>query len=687
MQTSRLLLVWSGVALAADFTPPPTTAEPVTEMIHGVKITDPYRWLENQNSPETRAWLESQEKYARAYLDAIPGRDQLRRTFEGLLKIDSISMPMARHGRYFFSRRLASEDRGSIVMRQGFGGKDEVLIDTAKIANDPTTSVQLWGVSEDGKLVAYGVRRGGEDETEIRLIDADTRQPVSDVLPRARYFAFAIKPDKSGIYYSRFTPAKGGRVFYHKIGDAIERDELIFGEGYSPQSIIVTGISEDGRWLFTSAADGVPAKKTELWVQDLANHGAWTNIVKEEGEWAPEFAGDSLLLTTNWKAPNSRIFRVDLKNPAREHWKEIVPESKLALDGSSAVGGRLFVSYLENVVTRIRQFDLDGKPLGDLALPGIGTSGAPFGRWSSDEAFLNFTSFVEPSTAYRFSVSTGKRDLWFRPTIPIETGNIESKQIWYTSKDGTKVPMFLVHRKGLKLDGNNPVLLTGYGGFALASQPAFSAIAAWWAEKGGVFAVANIRGGGEFGEAWHKAGMFEHKQNVFDDFVAAAEWLIQNKYTRTAKLGIRGGSNGGLLMGAMMTQRPDLFGAIVCGNPLLDMLRFQKMSVGAWWTSEYGSADDPEQFQYIYKYSPYQNVKKGTKYPAIMFVSGDFDSRVDPAHARKMTAMMQWANASGNPIILRYDTKGGHTGIGNVSKTVEEQVDQMAFLCDRLGVR
>ncbi|MBZ5728144.1 MAG: prolyl oligopeptidase family serine peptidase [Acidobacteriia bacterium] len=683
----RLLLVSAALLRAADFTPPPTRADPVTEVLHGVTITDPYRWLENQNSPDTRAWLATQDKFARAYLDGIPGRDQLRKKFDALFKIDSVGAPTVRHGRYFFSRRLASEDRRSLAMRQGFAGKDEILVDPAKVSADATTSVQFSGISDDGGLIAYGIRRGGEDETEIHLLDVNTRQLLPDSLPRGRYFGFSIKPDKSGFYYSHFTVGQGARVCYHAMGGDPKADKLIFGEGRGAGEIVYVTTSDDGRWLLTGVIEGVPAKRTEIWVQDLAHQGPLVNIVKDEGEWNPDVAGDSMLLTTNWRAPNRRIYRVDLKNPARDRWKEIVPESKLAIGGSSAVGGRLFVSYLENVVTRIRQFDLDGKPLTDLPLPGIGTASVPSGRWSDDEAFFGFTSFVEPGAAYRISVATGKRDLWFRPKIPIQTENIEAKQVWYTSKDGTRVPMFVVHRKGLTLDGSHPTYLTGYGGFNAPSVPAFSSIAAWWAENGGVYAVANIRGGGEFGEAWHKAGMFERKQNVFDDFIAAAEWLIENKYTQRSRLAVEGYSNGGLLMGAMMTQRPDLFGAIICGAPLLDMLRFDKMSVGAWWTAEYGSAADPEQFKFLYKYSPYHNVKKGTKYPAVLFLSGDSDTRVDPAHARKMTALMQAANASANPIVLRYDIKGGHSGIANVSKTVEEQVDQIAFLADRLGMK
>src|SRR5579883_2048887 len=673
---------------AAKFMPPPTKAEPVTDVIHGVKITDPYRWLEDQNSPATRQWLEAQEKYARAYLDALPGRAQMRKDFDALLKIDSMSAPALRGGRYFFSRRLAAEDRASLCMREGYTGKDEVLVDPKAVTSDPTSSIHYQGISRDGSLVAYGIRKGGEDESEVHFLDVASRKPLTDVIPRGRFVGFSIKPDKTGVYYSVFSSGKGSRVYYHAMGSPVSGDKELFGSGYGPTQLISSGLSEDGRWLILVVADGVPAKKNEIYVQDVQHNGAIVPVVKDiEAEFDPDFAGDSLILTTNWDAPNRRIFRAPLTHPGRDQWKLIVPEGKLAIDSVSAAGGRVYVSYLDNVVTRVKQYDIDGKDLGDFKLPGIGSASPPAGRWTDTELFFDFTSFVVPPSSYRYLVSTGKEELWFQPRVPIHTGDMEVKQVWYPSKDGTKVPIFIVHRKGLKLDGNNPTLMTAYGGFNISLTPAFSAIAAWWAEHGGVFAQPNLRGGGEFGESWHRAGMFEKKQNVFDDFIAAAEWLIQNKYTSPSKLAIQGGSNGGLLMGAMMTQRPDLFGAIICGAPLLDMLRFQKMSVGSWWTTEYGSADDPKQFRYLLKYSPYQNVHKGTKYPPIMFVTGDSDTRVDPAHARKMAALMQADNGSDNPIILRYDTKGGHTGIGSVDKVIDQQVDQMSFVADRLGVK
>jgi prolyl oligopeptidase len=673
---------------AANIMPPPTTkTEPVTEDIHGVKMTDPYRWLENQNSPQTRQWLEAQEKYARRYLDALPGRAELKKEFEALLKIDSLSAPVARNGRYFFSRRLASEDRASLCMRQGFNGKDEVLVDPKAVTTDSASSIFYQGISQDGSLIAYGIRKGGEDESEVHFIDVATRKPLSDVIPRGRFSGFSIKPDKSGIYYS-VLPAHGSRVYYHAMDTPASADKEIFGSGYGPTQLISSALSDDGRWLLLVVADGVPAKKNEIYLKNVEHNGPIETVVKDiEAEFEPDFAGDSLILTTNWNAPNRKIFRTDLKTPARDHWKEIVPEGKLAIDVVSPSGGRIYISYLDNVVTRVKQFDLAGKDLGDFKLPGIGSGSPPTGRWTDTELFFSFTSFVVPPSSYRYTASSGKEDLWFQPKVPIHTGAMQVKQVWYPSKDGTKIPMFIVARKGLVLDGKNPTLMTAYGGFNVSMTPSFSSIAALWTEHGGVYVQPNLRGGGEFGESWHHAGMLEKKQNVFDDFIAAAEWLIQNKYTNPSKLAIQGGSNGGLLMGAMMTQRPDLFGAIVCGAPLLDMLRFQKMSVGSWWTAEYGSADDPKQFPYLLKYSPYQNVHKGAKYPPTMFVTGDSDTRVDPAHARKMAALMQADNGSGNPIILRYDTKGGHSGIGSVDKVIDQQVDQMSFIADRLGVK
>lgn len=689
MKTHPVPIMFSGAALMFAATigaPPPTKIEPVTETLHGVTVTDLYRWLEDQDSLATRAWIEVQNNYTRGYLDAIPGREQIRAGLAALIKIDAMTTPIACGGRYFFGRRTAREDRFSLYMRQGAGGKDEILIDPAMVSSDASTSVQYQAVSRDCRLMAYAIRRGGEDETEIRLFDVTARRPLPDALPRGRYMGFDIMPNNSGFYYARFTNGQGSRVYYHALGtEGVDRE--LFGSGYGPNHRIGERLSEDGRWLLVAVFDGVPVVRTELYVKDLQAGGTFRTIVKDNAQFDPEFAGNTLLLNTNWKALNRHILRVDLEHPAQDQWKEIVPEAPQAIETMSAAAGRVFVAYLDNVSTHIKQFDIDGKSLGDVRLPGIGSSGAPKGRWSGGEAFLSFTSFVEPSATYRYQVSTGAMDLWFRPKVPLRPDDFEVKQVWYSSKDGTKVPMFLVYRKGLRPNGNTPALMTAYGGFNISQTPAFMPRAAVWVQNGGVFALPNLRGGGEFGENWHHAGMFEKKQNVFDDFIAAAEWLIKNHYTSQAKLAIMGGSNGGLLMGAMMTQRPDLFGAIDCESPLLDMLRFHKLLVGSWWAAEYGSADDPKQFKYLYKYSPYHNVRSGVKYPPVLFATGDGDTRVAPAHARKMTALMQAATASGNPIILRYDAKGGHSAVGSVSKRIDEETDSISFLADRIGLR
>jgi prolyl oligopeptidase len=471
------------------------------------------------------------------------------------------------------------------------------------------------------------------------------------------------------------------------MGTPQSADRQIFGQGYTPRQIIETAASEDGRYLFAMVATGVPATKVEIWYREVAGNGEFRPVVNDvEAEFDPEYAAGHLYLVTNWKAPNRRILDVDLAKPQRENWREMVPEGQWPIEGLSLAGGRLFVSYLENVKTRIRQFDASGKSLGDLALPGVGSVSGISGRWEREEAFFVYSSFTEPGAIYRLSVASGKSDAWYRAPIPVSAGQIEVEQVWYESKDKTKVPMFLVHKKGLARDGNRPVMLTGYGGFNVAMTAAFAPAAAVWAQYDGVFALPNLRGGGEFGEKWHHAGMFENKQNVFDDFIGAAEWLVANKYTKPPRLAIIGGSNGGLLVGAAFTQRPDLFGAVVCQVPLLDMLRYQKFKVGSYWITEYGSADDPSQFPYLFKYSPYQHVDKGAKYPAILFATGDADTRVDPLHARKMTALVQASSSSGKPVILDYDTKAGHSGGKPVDRMIEDLTNTYAFALAETGV-
>ena len=684
---SAASLFAAALVLAAAEGPPVTKTMPVTETLHGVTITDPYRWLEDQDSAETRAWLDGQNQYTQAYLTGIPGREKLRQRLTEISRVDSVGTPTVRHGRYFFMRRLASENRASLCMRSSFTGADQVIVD-ANSVGDEGVSIELGAVADDGSLIAYNVRRGGEDEEEIRLLDVDKRELLPFRLPRARYFSFVIKPDRSGLFYGRYVTGQGSRIYYHAMGMDGAADREIFGSQYGADALIEISLSEDGRYLVLYVAFGVPARKTEVYLQDLTANGPIRAVVNDlDSDFRPFVEEGKLFLWTNWKAPNWRILSTDLKDTAREKWVTVVPESEWPIDGVSPVGGRILVSYLENVKPRIKQYSATGKYLGDVKLPGIGSVLGFSGRWQDDEAFFSYTSFVEPQAGYRYQVATGREEVWFRPNIPLNPVNFEVKQVWYESRDKTRVPMFVVHKKGLALDSNRPVFLTGYGGFNVSKTPAFAQAAVIWAEMGGVFAVPNLRGGAEFGEKWHHGGMFEKKQNVFDDFIGAAGWLIANHYTKPERIAIQGTSNGGLLVGAAFTQRPELFGAVVCSFPLLDMVRYQKFKVGSYWVTEYGSSDDPQQFGYIYQYSPYHNVKKGAQYPAIMFRSGDSDTRVDPLHARKMAALVQASTGSKRPVLLDYDTKSGHSAGKPLNAQIDEWVCWMSFLLDQTGVK
>jgi prolyl oligopeptidase len=690
-----MVLAWAVVAWTLESSPaaqevlpkpPPTRVEEVREILHGVEIIDPYRWLEDQNAPETRAWIEAQNRYTRSLLDVRQERKSLSEQLARLLKIETISTPVEAGGRYFFSKRLPDQDLSVIYMRQDLEGRDEALIDPHPLSPDKTVSVGLADVSADGRLLAYSVRSGGEDEVVVRFFDVDARQDLADALPRARYFGVQIAPDRKGVFYTRFDKA-GPRVYYHLLGTPVTQDTLIFGEGYGPDKIISAELSEEGKHLLITVSYGSAAKKTELWYMDAHRRQPAQPIVQDiEARFLGKFAGDWLLVQTNWQAPNGRILKVDIRNPARSDWKEIVPQSDATLVGFSPVGGKVFVNYLHNVNSRVLIFDLEGKQHGDIAFPSLGTVSGISGWWAKAESFYSFTSFLVPATIYRYDLVSGRTQEWARIQVPIQPEDFEVHQVRYTSKDGTSVPMFLVHRKGLQLDGNNPTLLTGYGGFNISRTAAYSPLAAIWVKHGGVFALPNLRGGGEFGEKWHRAGMLENKQNTFDDFIAAAEWLIAHKYTRPEKLAISGGSNGGLLVGAALTQRPELFQAVVCSVPLLDMLRYHKFLVARFWVPEYGSAEDPEQFRFLYSYSPYHRVQPGTKYPAVLFITGDADTRVDPLHARKMAALLQAATASDRPVLLHYDTKAGHSGGKPISKVIEDLSYELTFLFWQLGV-
>ncbi len=683
---TALLVTPVALAVTQAPKPPATRVDVVRDTLHGVVVDDPYRWLEDKSAPEVRTWIDAQNAFTDGLLGPLPGHERVHARLEQLMKIDAQGIPFERGGRYFFSRRLASQSISVLYVREGLEGKDQVLIDPHPLSADHTTTVLFLDVSNDGKLMAYATRLGGEDEVSVAFRDIDTGQDLADRLPKARYFGISLTADKSGLYYSRHTP-QGSRVYYHAMGSDPAGDKLLFGEGYGPEKIIGAGLSEDRRWLQITVYYGSATDRSEVYVMDAAAKGPVVPVVNDVvAYFSGDIAGDTMYLQTNWEASNNRIFAVDLRHPARDQWKEIIPAGDAVIDGFSLAGGRLFVNYLKNVVSSVRIFDPAGQPLGTIEFSTLGSVGGMSGQWEKHEAFFTFTSYHVPTTIYRYDTATGKQITWWRAAVPIKSDQFEVKQVWYASKDGTKIPMFVVHKKGLKLDGARPTLLTGYGGFSASMTPVFSGRAALWVESGGVFALPNLRGGSEFGEEWHKAGMLEKKQNVFDDFIAAAEWLITNKYTRPEKLCISGGSNGGLLVGVALTQRPGLFGAVVCSVPLLDMLRYQNFLVARFWVPEYGSAENADQFKFIHAYSPYQHVQKGEKYPAVLFITGDSDTRVDPLHARKMCALLQASTGSDRPVLLHYDTKAGHSGGKPLGKQIDDLSQELMFLSWQLGV-
>jgi prolyl oligopeptidase len=677
-------------ASGGDFPPPPATrTDNVVEVVHGVEITDPYRWLEDQDSPETRKWIDVQNEYTDAVLAhaaQLVGREGIREELTSLIRYDWYSTPVAGGDSYFFLRELAGDNLRSLCMRKGLHGPDMVLIDPAALSDDQSVTVHLIEVAHDGSVFAYGLREGGEDELTVHFYDVQGLRDREDVLPHGRYDEFRFEPDNGGVYYSMYSD-EGPRVYYHRMGTDAAADEEVFGAAYGPGNGISVDLSDDGRFLVMTVWHGSAAMKTDIYCADLMGDGAFAPVVDDiEARFYGPIGGHDLYMFTNWDAPNGRLFRADLEDPRRDSWEEIIPESEAVIKSHTVAGGKVFVNYLEKMVSSVRIFEPSGAVAGEIAFPSLGSVGRVSGRWDLDTAFFSFTSFHIPSTIYDYSVTGGESEAWFRADVAFDSDDFETRLVWYPSKDGTLVPMFLVHRKGLELDGSRPVLLTGYGGFTYAVAPRFSSTAAFWISHGGVFADPGLRGGGELGEEWHRAGMLENKQNTFDDFIAAAEWLIDNGYTRPGKMAIAGGSNGGLLVGAALTQRPDLFKAVVCTYPLLDMVRYHKFLVAAYWVSEYGSSEDPEQFKYIYAYSPYHHVEYGGRYPAVLFITGDADTRVDPLHARKMTALLQAASASGNPVLLQYDTHAGHSGGKPTDRYIEDLTDEMVFLCWQLGM-
>ncbi len=665
--------------------PPPTPAHPVKDEYQGMEVEDPYRWLEDAKGPETRAWIDEQNKYTQQYLDQLKNRSEIIHQLTELERVEEYSSPALRGDRYFFEKRLASESQASIYVREGWKGTDSRLIDATKLSADQNTSVIIDDIARNGSLLVYGVRQGGADEQSVHVINVRERKELPDVLPSARYFGVSLGPEDKGIYYSVFTH-QGTNVYFHRFGAAVQSDSKIFGGEYHGEKLgeidtVEAWVSDNDRYLLLDIGHGVPPTRDDILVKDLRRPGSdFVPLVYGiEAQTRALNIGDRFLLETNYQAANKRIVEA-APGGKPEEWKTVIPEGKDVIDGSSIVGGKLFVTRLHDVKTETTIYTLDGTATGRIDYPGIGSSSGVHGLPSQNEGFYSFESSIQPPTIFRYDARSGKSEVFAMPKVPFDSSQYEVTQVFYTSKDGTRVPMFIAGKKALERNGQAQLLMTGYGGFDVPMLPEWNPEYAWWMGQGGFFALPNLRGGDEYGEPWHKAAMFEHKQNVFDDFFAAAEYLIANHYTVPERFALRGRSNGGLLMGAAITQRPDLFGAIWCGYPLLDMLRYQKFESGRLWITEYGSAENAKDLSYLGKYSPYQNVKPGEKYPAIMFFTGDSDTRVDPLHARKMTARMQAAGGGNRPILLHYSLKGGHSAGVSLTQLVTDQADELAFL-------
>jgi prolyl oligopeptidase len=718
--------------------PPQTAVKPVVDMFHGTKVLDNYRWLEDGKSSETQRWVEEEMSYTRGMLDRLAGREGIHKRLTELLSIGSVTPPMMAGRHYFYTKREGMQNQPILYVREGLNGEDRVLVDANKLAADGTIALDWYQPSENGKYLAYGTSPSGSEMSTLHIVETKTGTLLPDTIERTRAASIAWKLDNSGFYYTRY-PKKGDvpegqemynrHVYYHQLGDDPgDDDKLIFGEGRDAEDWPSVNLSNDGRWLLISVSEGWT--KSELFLMDVKAGTPPTRITTGKNFlYGGEVYNDKLYVTTNEDAPRYRVFVADAGNYDREAWKELIPQTDAVLQGAGIFGGKLFAQYEQNASSQLRIFDLDGKKLNDIELPAIGTVFGTGGHWDRDEMFFGFQSFTVPPSIYRVDLkvvaksdpqglkpaslaesggtaesralpqpvdraaaSTIEPVLWTKVDAPsIDPSGYDVNQEWFKSKDGTRVPMFVVHKKGVAKNGKNPTLLTAYGGFNVSLTPSFSRTAYLWMEHGGIYAVANLRGGAEFGEDWHRAGMLDKKQNVFDDMIAAAEHLISEKYTDKNHLAIQGGSNGGLLMGAMMTQRPDLFRAVVCQVPLLDMLHYQDFQIAKLWIPEYGTSENAEQFKWLYAYSPYHHVKAGTEYPAVLFMTADTDTRVDPMHAKKMAALMQAEARNGSsrtrPILLRIESKAGHGAGKPVTKQIEEFTDVYSFLFWQLGVK
>jgi prolyl oligopeptidase len=691
--------------------PPPTERDDVTEVVHGVELVDPYRWLEGGAAPEldereradlearVSEWTDAQNLYTRHVLDNLPGREKLESRLQELMEVGSVGTPTMRRDLYFYTKREGDQPQPVVYVRRGVRGDPRVLLDPNALDSAGLTALAWTAPNRDGSLMAFGLYRAGDENATLYILDVESGEWLADEIP-GKVQEVNWMPDGKSFFYSRLGDVGNPysrEIRYHVVGTHHRQDPRLF-EQYSEGPLATTWgpfayTSRDGRWMILGYWTGTDSN--DLWVADLDQwfRTGELDLVEilegEEAQASGPIVGDTLYMHTTLGAPNRRLVAVDLNRPAREHWKEVIPERRDAvLESIASSRSFLVAGYLRDARNEVVLHDFDGRVVRRLELPGIGTASVSTDQ-ERNEVFLRFVSFNEPPSIYHVDLRKGERELWERPDVPVDPAMMEVRQVFFRSKDGTRVPMFLVHRKGLTRNGENPTWLTGYGGFNVSRKPFFSATLFPWLESGGIYAVVNLRGGGEYGTEWHRAGMLDRKQNVFDDFIAAAEYLISEKYTSPRKLAITGGSNGGLLTGAALVQRPDLFAAVISAVPLLDMLRYQHFLMARFWVPEYGTAENPEHFDFLHAYSPYHNVEEGTTYPAVMLTAGENDARVHPLHARKMTALLQASTASDPaeaPVLLWVDREAGHGQGKPLHLRVRDTADQRLFLMWQLGM-
>ena len=681
---------------------PETRKVNVVEDYHGVPVADPYRWLEEdvRQSKEVAAWVEAQNKVTFAYLENIPQREAIRRRLTDLWNFEKMSVPVQVGGRYFFTRNDGLQNQSVLYVREQLDGPARLLLDPNTWSPDGTIAIAGTALSDDGRYLAYGVAEAGSDWTTWKVLEVDSGRSFPDELKWIKFSGASWTPDGKGFFYSRFPEPPPGaayqglnlnmKLYYHRLGTPQSEDVLVYHRPDQPRWGINATVTEDGRYLIIAVNDGTTSRKVRIVYKDLQEPYGLPIELIDNHENKYFFIGNDgpiFYFLTDYNAEKYQVIAIDIRKPEKKNWKTVIPATADTLTDVNLVGNVFICIYLKDARTQVKIHDLEGRFLREVELPGIGTASGFSGKRKDTLTFYTFSSFATPPSIYSYNILTGESRLYWRAQVKFNPDDYEVKQIFYTSKDGTRVPMFISHKKGIRLDGNNPTLLYGYGGFNIPLTPAFSVSRLQWMEMGGVFAVANIRGGGEYGETWHRAGTRLQKQNVFDDFIAAAEYLIREKYTRPEKLAIQGGSNGGLLVGACMTQRPDLFGACLPAVGVMDMLRFHKFTAGRYWVDDYGSSDDPQEFHELYRYSPYHALLRNgpRRYPATLITTADTDDRVVPAHSFKFAAALQAMQTGPAPVLIRIETKAGHGAGKPTSKLIEEIADQWAFLVKNLA--